>query len=185
MNVWTRNEFQCVTPEMWQLSPDLKGFHNRIHCQKMSSFNENNYKTDWGTPLSSEQVRMFRTCNVLEGAGGHSLYICSTASVPERVMFFWQKMQEHGCVLGQRVNYSTTILENFRRYTTFFSSFVWKRLLFGKICQKNSMFSPKKCKRKGIFFAYFARERVGVRRPCWHTRVQKSGENQRPSPPPE
>ena len=60
--------------------------------------------------------------------------------------------------------YSTflvVILENFRRYAPFFSSFVQKRVLFGKICQKNSVFTPKKMQEKGCLFREF-RMRKGM-----------------------
>ncbi len=70
-------------------------------------------------------------------------------------------MQEKGCVLGQRMNYSTTILENFRRYAPIFGSFVQKRVHFGKICKKNSVFSPKKMQEKGCLFHKF-RKRKGM-----------------------
>ncbi len=57
---------------------------------------------------------------------------------------FWKKMPEKGCVLGQRMNYSTIILENFRRYAPFFNSFVKKGVelyLLARFVKKNSMFS--------------------------------------------
>ena len=64
--------------------------------------------------------------------GGATHYICSTAGVPTSMVWFWQKMpekgygfldkmQEKGCVLGQRMNYSMTIPESFRRYAPFVS----------------------------------------------------------------
>ncbi len=81
-------------------------------------------------------------------------------------------MQEKGFVLGQRMNYSMTILK------------IFQNRLFGKVCKKNSVFPPKKCKRKGVFFANFARERVWVRRLHWHTRVQKLGKSPPSRAPP-
>ncbi len=72
-----------------------------------------------------------------------------------------KKMQENGCVLGQRMYYSTTILENFRCYLPFSSSFVKKRVLFGKICKRNSVSPTSKCKRKAVFFRE-CRRRKGI-----------------------
>ncbi len=68
-------------------------------------------------------------------------------------------MQEKGCVLRQRMNYSTTILAISQQFCSEKGTF-WQ-------CVFDSVFPPKKCKRKGVFFMNFARERVCVRRPRW------------------
>ncbi len=49
-------------------------------------------------------------------------------------MFFWTKMQEKGCILGQRMNYSTKILENFMalQYLTAWSMDLQSSLKKGK-----------------------------------------------------
>ncbi len=65
-------------------------------------------------------------------------------------MFFGQKCKRKG-VLGQRMNYSMTTLENFRRHVPFFSSIVQKRVLFGKMCKKNSVFLPKNARERVSF----------------------------------
>ena len=61
-------------------------------------------------------------------------------------------MQEKGCVFEQRVYYSKTILENFRRCPPFFSNFIRKRVHFGKISEGNSMFFTEKLQEKGFLF---------------------------------
>ena len=66
---------------------------------------------------------------------------------------FDKKMQEKGCVLGQRMNYSTTIPESFRGYAPFVSSFVQRRYFLAKFA------SPPKNARERVSFLHISQEK--------------------------
>ncbi len=88
-----------------------------------------------------------------------------------------------GCVFEQKVYYSMTILENFRRYAPFLSDFVHKMVhMLAEFAKKTAYFSPKNCNRKDVFSQKIAIERVWFRRLRWHNRVQKLLFRQLPPP---
>ena len=92
-------------------------------------------------------------------------------------MFFRKNCKRKGVFLGREC-ITRRQFSKILGATCHFSAIIPRKgYISAKFVRKTACFPPKKCKRKGVFFANFARERVWVRRPRWHTRVQKSGEN--------
>ncbi len=114
---------------------------------------------------------------------GCTHYIYSTAGVPPSRVWFWQKRV---CFLDknarERVRFLGREWITWRQFSKDFSTMSHfsavsyrKGYYLTKFIRKKVCFPPKKCKRKGVFSANFARERVWVPRSHWHTRVQKLG----------
>ncbi len=95
-------------------------------------------------------------------------------------MFFGQKCKRKGMFSGREWNTRQQFSKIFGAMRHFSALWFRRGSFLAKSVKRIVCFHSKKCKRKGVFFANSARERVWVRRPRWHTRVQKLGK----SPPP-